>query len=1255
MQPKNLGWKFAFVGLLVLMCIYSIWAKELRQGIDLRGGHVLTFQIETTQTQRADLQRQISAVEQQLKATTQPDKVEQINNRLAELRGRLAELAGPEESDLVQRVIARLKDRIDPNGLYSLEWRPVGPNRFEVRMPLGTEESLRAKQKYMDALEAVRSGNVQLSELRRLVTLPGEGRAAEIDRISRGDPARKAALEQLIQAHDAMVSAREAREKLSAATTVSAQALQDAQAAYFNALAGYESAVRDVLAGNINTEQLGQIVELYVSDRERSGIPKSEADDRMAAFKEQLALLREQHLARAGEIDAASSAFTTWADKRVGLDDPADLKRMVARAGVLEFRIAPTLPGSGREPRLTEPDYEYYTTQLAEQGPLVSRSRAEPYQWFEIRGKGERFPTDMLIGKYAGKRYALLSNQPGMTMLHTQRQPWSLRASPTNDDLGRPAVGFRLDGRGAKLMGTLTSNNKGKILSILLDDQVYSAPTIEEAIFANGIIRGDFTTRQVGELVRILEAGALEGRVNENPVSEKTIAPSIGEDNRRAGIRAAIWGLVGVATFMAIYYLMPGVIATLAMLLNLLLLLGTMSFIEAVFTLPGIAGVILSMGMAVDANVLIYERLREEQAKTQSMRMAIRNAYHNAFSAILDGNVTTLITCVILGWVGTEEVRGFAIALGLGVVFNLFTGVLVTRWVFQLLVELGLIKDRVHMLAFIGVPRINWMSKRAYFWAISGLAMAAGIASLAAQGKEVLGIEFSSGTQATFAFKRGAEIPAGGRMELPSRPVVQSAIRQKAQELASEASAQPGALPEGQPLQGKADALTKIARTAKVETVLNLNEAAEWMKAYDTNGDGAIEPSEWAAAQLGTSLFAALDLNTDGKLQPTELSKGLPERTYQVSTTVADLELLRQVVRETFGAALDMRGSVDFVLRDSGRVPGVNVELNPADKGITHISAQLEQQAAPELRAKFTDYIGGVIFLIDQVNPSLTEAELADRIQTIRWQPDFESFQYNETSVIGLRANPAGKGFVTLAVLSRNPNADFVGRPEEWKVFAEQEKTILTEALKREEALESLEFDPAIAGETGQLAVIAFVLSWAAIIVYLWLRFGSARWGLAAVICLIHDTLIAVGLVAASAYVGETVFGRALLIWPFRIDMALVAAFLTIIGYSVNDTIVVFDRIRENRGRLATVDEATINRSINQTMSRTLLTGSTTLIAVVVMYLFGGAGIHAFTFALLVGIIFGTYSSIAIASPLLLGFKHAMVGAVVRAPAPAAK
>ena len=441
---------------------------------------------------------------------------------------------------------------------------------------------------------------------------------------------------------------------------------------------------------------------------------------------------------------------------------------------------------------------------------------------------------------------------------------------------------------------------------------------------------------------------------------------------------------------------------------------------------------------------------------------------------------------------------------------------------------------------------------------------------------------------------------------------------------------------------------------------MNADNATDYLDKFDADGNGQISLAEWLDGKGEKEFFTAIDTDDggkgNGKVNREELVTRLPERSYQVSTTVADVKLLREVVEGAFVGALDVRTSVEFELCKTGQIPALNVEVDSSGSGITHISSELAESVSPEMQAKFVDYTDGAMFVVQNVSPPLTEADLAGRIQTMRLQSDFADYQFNRTVVVGLKADPKADGFESLAVLALNPNIDYVGKPEEWKKFAAGELSLLEASLARAESLEAVsKFDPAIAGRASQLAIIAFILSWLAIVVYLWVRFGSARWGLAAVICLVHDVVIAIGLVAMAAFIHDNVIGRFLLVQPFKIDMAVVAAFLTIIGYSVNDTIVVFDRIRENRGRLDSVDEPIINRSINQTISRTLLTTTTTLIAVVVMYIWGGSGIHAFTYALLVGVIVGTYSSIAIASPLLLGIKKAFAKRAEKATQASAK
>jgi len=222
--------------------------------------------------------------------------------------------------------------------------------------------------------------------------------------------------------------------------------------------------------------------------------------------------------------------------------------------------------------------------------------------------------------------------------------------------------------------------------------------------------------------------------------------------------------------------------------------------------------------------------------------------------------------------------------------------------------------------------------------------------------------------------------------------------------------------------------------------------------------------------------------------------------------------------------------------------------------------------------------------------------------------------------------------------VSTPPDEDIRNYSEDdWTRFGENEKAKVLEATQIETSLPRVrQFDPSVGSEQKTRALIAIFLSLFAIVTYIWIRFGNIRYGVAAIIALIHDVCITLGAVTACTYIAATPIGEKLLIGDFKIDLAMIAAFLTLIGYSLNDTIVVFDRIRENRGKAKQINPQTITDSINQTISRTIMTSFTTFVVVLIMYIFGGQGLRGFTFAIGFGIIIGTYSSIAIAAPILL-------------------
>jgi SecD/SecF fusion protein len=299
----------------------------------------------------------------------------------------------------------------------------------------------------------------------------------------------------------------------------------------------------------------------------------------------------------------------------------------------------------------------------------------------------------------------------------------------------------------------------------------------------------------------------------------------------------------------------------------------------------------------------------------------------------------------------------------------------------------------------------------------------------------------------------------------------------------------------------------------------------------------------------------------------------------------------------------------------------------------------------PRALDRVSEFLGGVAIVIDDIDPPVTLEDIEKRISRMRGQPDFANCLGRNVGVYGLEAAKSGPGYRSVAVLVYDPllssfDVDF----ELWdRELAATEWRLVSQALQRQTSLEGVSaFSSAVAETLSAKAIVAVALSLLGILVYIWIRFGSLRYSAAAIVALVHDVAIALGLLAATTWVGGTWASTTLLIEEFRIDLGVVAALLTIIGYSLNDTIVILDRIRENRGKLPIPTPDIVNRSINQTISRTVLTSFTTLLAVAIMYAAGGSGIRPFAFCLLVGLMVGTYSSVAIAAPL-----------VVRSPGPA--
>jgi SecD/SecF fusion protein len=325
-------------------------------------------------------------------------------------------------------------------------------------------------------------------------------------------------------------------------------------------------------------------------------------------------------------------------------------------------------------------------------------------------------------------------------------------------EFNQPVVSLKFNADGAKKFSDLTTAHVGQRLAIVLDGKVQSAPVIREAITTGeAVISGRFTVEEAQDLALVLRIGALPAPMHIE--EERTVGPLLGQDSINKGVKASIYGLAFVLIFMAIYYFLSGLIADIALMLNLLMILGCLGLLPHVFpgvaatlTLPGIAGIVLSLGMAVDANVLINERIREELIAGRSLRAAIDTGYHRAFSAILDSHMTNLIAAYLLFQFGTGPIRGFAVTLTIGVISSLFTAIVVTRTIIEILMNMGWVKT-LHMLRLIKNTKVDFISKRRIFYALSIVVTVAGLGTFFMKGPKAYGIDFTGGQIQEYSFK----------------------------------------------------------------------------------------------------------------------------------------------------------------------------------------------------------------------------------------------------------------------------------------------------------------------------------------------------------------------------------------------------------------------------------------------------------------------------------------------------------------------
>ena len=676
------------------------------------------------------------------------------------------------------------------------------------------------------------------------------------------------------------------------------------------------------------------------------------------------------------------------------------------------------------------------------------------------------------------------------------------------DQLGAPAVNFQFNSDGAKIFGAVTQRNIGRPVAIYLDNDLISAPTVQSQITDQGQITG--TNLQAQQIVAQLNAGALP--LPFTVVQQSTVDATLGRNAVQDSVFAGEIGFIAVAFFMIAFYRLPGVLASLALIVYSSVVLMIFKLVPVTLTLPGIAAFVLSIGIAVDANILIFERTKEELRAGRGLSSAIDQGFRRAWPSIRDSNISTIMTSLILFWFGDQFgaalVKGFALNLAIGVIISLFSAILVTRLFLMLMVGTRLGRSSWMFGAqrpqyaknaseVVRAERrrlpaaLNLVGNRKWYYVLSIAVMVPGLISLAIPPTLRPGIEFTSGTTFTARFQQP---PSASQLQ--------------------------------------ADAQTYGFGDATVQS-----------KGNDT---WAVTFSQPPSSQTVQSKLTQ-DFSVEG---PVNVSGD----------------------------------TVDFKVH----TPPTAGELSTALKDVGHGEARVQGSDNNEYIVRVKPIAGNVT-----------------------------------TSDVG-PAEPTALDNIRDALIARFGHmTDSQNHVTDRLIDSDTVSAIVSHQIVKEAGLAVL---------VASLAILLYI-TWAFRAVK-----NPFRYGASAIVALLHDVIVVVGLFS--------IFGK---VFGTEINTMFITGLLTVIGFSVHDTIVVFDRIRENLRRGISRDfEVTVNESLLQTLDRSLSTSLTVVFTLLALLLLGGASIRSFVLVLLIGIISGTYSSIAIASQVLVEWERHDPGPYVR-------
>lgn len=816
------------------------------------------------------------------------------------------------------------------------------------------------------------------------------------------------------------------------------------------------------------------------------------------------------------------------------------------------------------------------------------------------------------------------------------------RATVGLSETGSAAVNFSFNGEGASRFFRLTNSNRPsndghkRQLAILLDGQLHSAPNINSTISDNGQITGNFSQQELQALVGVLNAGALDLPINPEPIAEFSISPLLGVDVQRKGMMSIWLSSLGVFIFMLAYYRFSGVIADMSLVLNLVLILGSMAICNATFTLPGLAGMVLTIGMAVDTNVLIYERMREEMARGSSLRMTIFNGFDKALSAIVDSNITTLIAAVVLYMIGTDQIKGFAVSLFIGITMSMFSALYFGHLMFDIAERKRWVKE-LKMGKLIGVPKYDFISKMKPAATFSASFILVGLVLLFARGTESLDIDFSGGSMVTFQFKEPQQID-DVRTKLSATFSNSMSLERLAlsdESAASESGRQFRLRTKEQDVNKIRDGISQTFADQKYELkrvtlkFTPLSKAVSKSESETTNSNVVFSDlSEQVPVAQGDDDVKAASTKDEEKKpedkaeKPSAEEKKNEEKKPEPSEESKD-EKPKTAETEKADKQDEKKADPEKTEAIKGKDAETPAKTDTADTPLK-TDSDADDNFAGGLRSELS--------FSSEITASTATAYLMTELQKVNKSYVEPEALFRLTGLEGSGTSAkegAVRNYSKILFEARTtvPTGDIE------TALAAMQKTMETTPIFEEVS----NFASSVAEDMRYMAVLALLASGAATIIYLWFRFTKADFGVAAVVAVFHDVLFVLACLPMAYYLSKIpTLGPLLGLDDFKLNLSIVAAFLTIIGYSLNDTIVIFDRVREIRGRNPNLTAQMVNDSVNQTLSRTILTATTVFIVVAILYFVGGEGIHGFAFCMLVGTLVGTYSTVFIASPFLL-------------------